>query len=413
MARATAKLSKTVVDKLTPGEKEQYLWDYQIPGFGVRMYPTGRKVYVLQYRTEAGETRKMKLGQHGPITTDSARKKAKELLGKVASGKDPSSERQQLRKDLTVAQLCDVYLAEGMRHKKASTIKTDTGRIERHIKPLLGSKRVQAVVSRDIEKFMRDVIDGRTAGDKKTRKHGLARVRGGKGTASRTVGLLGGIFSFAVNQGLCTDNPVRGVERPKDQERTRFLQDSEFPRLSAAMEEAERAGANCYVIGALKLLLLTGCRKSEVLTLRWDDVDLETGHLHLSDAKAGARSVALNKAAKVVLRDLAIARTSNYVFPSRDSGKHLSDLGKVWRDIRSNAGLDDVTIHDLRRSFGSTAHAAGVDIYMIRELLGHRDLRTTQIYVRVADKARQAASELTGLRITDALRVQRQGATDV
>ena len=405
MARATAKLSKTIIDKLTRGAKEYYLWDHQMPGFGVRVYPTGRKVYVLQYRTEAGETRKMKLGKHGPLTAEGARRKAQELLGKIASGEDPSSERQQLRKDITVAQLCDVYLVEGMRNKRSSTIKTETGRIERHIKPLLGSKRVQSVTSRDIEKLMRDVIEGRTAGDEKTRKHGLARVRGGRGTASRTVGLLGGIFSFAVKQGLCSDNPVRGVERPKDQERTRFLQYSEFPRLSAAIREAEQAGANCYVIGALRLLLLTGGRKSEVLMLRWEDVDLETGHLHLPDAKTGARSVALNQGAKTVLRQMADARTSEYVFPSQQHGKHLSDLGKVWRNIRPSAGLEDVTIHDLRRSFGSTAHAAGVDIYMIRELLGHRDLRTTQIYVRVADKARQAASELTGSKISDALSV--------
>lgn len=150
------------------------------------------------------------------------------------------------------------------------------------------------------------------------------------------------------------------------------------------------------MIGALRLLLLTGCRKSEVLMLRWDDVDLETGYLHLPDAKTGARSVALNEGAKTVLRQMADARTSEYVFPSQQHGKHLSDIGKVWRDIRSSAGLEDVTIHDLRRSFGSTAHAAGVDIYMIRELLGHRDLRTTQIYVRVADKARQEAAQVAG-----------------
>lgn len=273
-----------------PGEKDSFVWDGELQGFGLKVAPKGRKVFVLQYRLHGGFTRRFTIGQYGnPWTADSARIRAKELLGDVSRGIDPASLKAFEKQAKTVAQLCDMYLADGWGTKKASTVATDTGRIELHIKPLLWRKRVKDVTTADVRKFTTDVASGKTKAEVKTDKHGRARVSGGKGTATRTVGLLGGIFSFAVDSGRRSDNPVRGVKQFADQKNERFLSPVELARLGDALATAEREGRNKAAIDAIRLLVLTGCRKSEILTLQWPHVNFETGYLELPDSKTGQK----------------------------------------------------------------------------------------------------------------------------
>ena len=213
----TGKLTKAAIDRAKPKADDYFLWDGELKGFGIKIARGGRKSYVCKYRAGSGRaapTRRMTIGAHGsPWTVDQARAEVRKLLGRAANGEDPAKEKQEVKKQITVAALCDLYLEQGIGMKKASTIATDRGRIERHIKPLLGKKRVPDVNRADIKRFLQDVANGKTAADIKTGLHGRAIVKGGKGTASRTVGLLGGIFSYAFDCGLIETNPVRGIKR--------------------------------------------------------------------------------------------------------------------------------------------------------------------------------------------------------
>jgi hypothetical protein len=220
-----AKLTKRVVDDAELRDKPYFIWCSDLPGFGVRVFPSGKRVYYCDYRAE-GVRRRMNIGPHGKITSEDARKLAISTMGSVVKGDDPLLERKTRRRSMTVAQLCDQYLelaGKGLilgrsgQAKKASTLSTDLGRVERHIKPLLGRKLVIDLVQGDIARFIRDVTAGKTAVVEKSEKlRGLAIVEGGAGTASRTAGLLGGILSYAVSEGIIAHNPTQGVKRSSD-----------------------------------------------------------------------------------------------------------------------------------------------------------------------------------------------------
>ena len=282
-----ANSQKSKVDAAKPRSKEYILFDESFPGFGVRIFPSGVKSYIFQYRS-GKHTRRMAIGKHGIITPHKARAKATELQNMVYDGHDPSVERKQVTECFTVAELCQQYLEEGCGHKKPSTISVDKGRIARHIIPLLGSNLVKDISTDDVEIFMTAIASGKTAADVKTGvKGGRAIVRGGKGTASRTVGLLGGIFTFAIRKGYVNFNPVRGVKKPKDGQRKRFLSGNEFKKTWKFLGDPQGVSVNSNAIPAIKLLLLTGGRKSEILKLKWSFVSFESQYLLLPDSKNG------------------------------------------------------------------------------------------------------------------------------
>ena len=239
-----ARLTKRIVDgtKCDP-RRDVFVWDGDLPGFGLRVRPGGTKTYVLQYRT-TGRQRRMTIGRVGPLAPDEARKAALTLLARVAQGGDPSGERANQRRAVTVKALCQKYLADAERGlvigrkgkaKKRSTLVSDRGRIIRHIVPLLGNQRVADLTSADIVRFIRDVSSGKTATVEKTVPHGKAVVRGGAGTAARTVGLLGGILSYAVAEAIIVLNPVHGVKRPADKRRSLRLSPSDYFKLGIAL----------------------------------------------------------------------------------------------------------------------------------------------------------------------------------
>jgi hypothetical protein len=232
------------VRALRPGE---IAWDPAIAGFGARRQQEAI-TYILKYRTQGGRQRWFTIGRHGaPWTPDLARDEARRLLGEVAKGNDPSASKQSTRHAITVAELCRIYLTDaeagrllvrGGRPKKPGTLLADRGRIEGHIVPLLGQLPVAAVTKKDVERFMHAVAEGETAKEIKTRPRGVSRLRGGRGVATRTIGLLGGIFSYATDHGMRNDNPAHRIRKFAENTRDRRLNDLEYGALGEALRGA-------------------------------------------------------------------------------------------------------------------------------------------------------------------------------
>jgi integrase len=363
----------------------------------------------LIYRTGEGRQRWYTIGRHGsPWTPDTARSEAQRLLGLVASGGDPAAAKHAKRKAATVAELCDLYLADAEAGrfltrrklpKKSSTLAVDRGRIERHIKPLLGQLKVTAVTREDVETFMHEVAVGKTAGNTKTKKRGLARVRGGKAAASRAVGLLGGIFTYAVRHRMRPDNPVHGVARFADGKRERRLSDEEYNKLGRAMREAEGT-VWPPAIALTRFLVLTGWRRGEALGLHWDDeLDLTRRTAVLADTKTGRSIRPLSRAACEVLDNLT--RVGDLVFPATRGESRMVGFPKLWARITKLGELSpEVTPHTLRHSFASQASDLGYSEATIAALVGHRGRSITSRYTHSADALLLAAADAVADRIT-------------
>ena len=395
------------VRALNPGET---IWDATVAGFGARRQRSEAVAYVVLYRTKQGRPRWFTIGRHGaPWTPDMAREEAKRLLGKVASGEDPSTAKQTSRHAKTVAELCDLYLADAeagrlltrrKQPKKSSTLVTDRGRIVRHIKPLLGRLPVAAITRSDIDGFMHDVAAGKTANRIKTKSRGLANVRGGKGTASRTIGLLGGIFSYAVRHRMRADNPVHGVTRFADGKRERRISDAEYAVMGAALRAAEADGMWPALIAAIRYLAITGWRRGEVLGLRWSEIDLSRHTASLADTKTGVSIRPLGHHACEILKSMR--RTGDLVFAATRGDGPMTGFPKMWTKLFSGDTIPkDVTPHVLRHSFASLASDLGYSDSTIAALLGHKGRTITSRYVHSADQVLIAAADAVASRTVE------------
>jgi integrase len=398
------------VRALGPG---QIIWDAAVVCFAARRQKSEAITYLVKYRTTSGRQRWYVIGRHGsPWTPENARSEAQRILGEVVTGGDPAGQKRTARKATTVAELCDSYLADAVTGrlltrsktpKKASTLAIDKGRVERHIKPLLGSHAVAAVTRDDVEGFLHDVAEGRTAGTAKTaKKRGLARVTGGRTAASRAVGLLGGIFTYAVRRKLRPDNPVHGVIRFEDQKRERRLSDDEYAAIGFALRKAAADGIWPAAIAAGRFLALTGWRSGEALNLRWAELDLNRRTARLTDTKTGRSIRPLSHAACDVLT--CIPRTANdRVFPaSRGGSETILHLKKFWPRIAKLGGLPaDATPHVLRHSFASLAGDLGYSEPTIAALIGHKGHTMTSRYVHAADAVLLAAADVVASRTAE------------
>ena len=380
----TQRITAKVLEKLKPGET---VWDTEVRGFGARRQTAaGGVTFVFKGRVPSiGRQRFLSIGRwgRGDWGIDDARKKATEYRDALRLGRDPGAERDEAKRHLTVTELCDAYLeaaptllTRSGRAKKSLTLDYDRGRIELHIKPYLGHLLVPAVTRPDIEALMHRIAKGNERD---------GRVLGGKTAASRTVGLLGGIFSFAMARALRADNPVKGVIRYADKKRERRLNDDEYRALAKALAEAVAQGMNSSGIAAIRLLLMTGWRRSEATGLRWAEVDISRRTARLEDTKSGASVRPLSRAAVELIA--AQPRTSNpHVFPARVGGKGLQGLPRMWERIRVKAGLPaDISLHTLRHSLASLAADLGYGDAAIAGLIGHKRGGTTARYTHAAD----------------------------
>lgn len=401
------RLKKRDIDAAQPIPKKIVrLWDDDPRGFGVYVKPSGVKSFFVQYRSPVtAKKRRYTIGQYGRLTLDQARIEAKDILGRVAKGEDPLRTRAQDRQHAratarTISELCDDYMRDAeaglvtyrRKPKRASTLAVDRGRIERHIKPLLGENPVSDVTKRDVERVMHAVRLGKTSVTVKTGPRGRAIVKGGPTAANRVVSLLGSIFTYAVKQGIRSDNPAWGIERPVDGKRDRVLSPDEYRQLGKALDDLERRGANRVAVWACRVLALTGCRRGEVYGLKKSEVDAHNQCLRLGDTKAGRQVRAIGRGAMVLLTLPPFSESSEYVFPAVRGGGNLTDT-KVFLRAREIAGLERVSLHTLRHSFASVALELEYSEMTIAGLLGHRLHTVTSRYAHHVDRALVTAAD--------------------
>jgi len=414
--RAGKRIGLREVRTLGPGET---VWDTEVLGFCIRCQRSKAVTYGLKYRTLDGRQRWHTIGRHGsPWTPDQARTEARRLLNHVIDGGDPAGAKQERRQALDVGELLDDYLAAAVagrlltkdaRPKKPSTIYTDRCRIEAHIRPALGRLKVAVVTSADMERLMHEIADGGAA-RARAKPHTGAPARGGRGAATRTLGLLGGVFTYAVKQRMRGDNPVRGLGRFADGKRTRRLTDAEYAMFAAglalsagafpatAQGRGRRTGAvPPSALAATRFLLLTGWRRAEALGLTWGQLDLARRTARLEDTKTGASVRPLSVAACEVLRSMpgvGRADSSAHVFPNAGSDGRMGGFPWQFARIVKESGLPpDVTPHVLRHSFASLAGDIGLSEPTIAALIGHQRHTMTSRYIHSADAVLLAAAD--------------------
>lgn len=393
------RLTKKRVERAPVPAKPGFIWDAEPVGFGLKLTPNGARIYVLQYRFE-GRSRRYVIGNHGsPWTVETARQEALRLLGRIQAGHDPQKEKTGARRDMSVSELCDLYLSEGLRAAKPLSVQSAETDIRNHIKPILGARLAASITSEDVERMMFAIAEGRTKLRRRTgRRRGLSRVRGGKGAANSAVAVLSAALTFGIRRGVRPDNPALGIRKFPEKKMDRFLSPAELARLGEVLAAAEALGVESpYAIAALRLLILTGCRKNEIVKAERTWVDMTHRCLRLPDSKTGAKVVHLGEAAMEVIRSVPPLEGNPYLLPGRGAAVPIADLQSSWERIRAAAGLKDVRIHDLRHAFASFGAATGESLLVIGALLGHRVATTTERYTHLADTPlRGAADRISG-----------------
>lgn len=376
-----AKLTKRSVESAHAEGREAFVWDHELPGFGVRVFASGKRSYVVQYR-HVGRTKRLVLGAHGVLTPDQARTLAMQRLAEVRQGIDPAAARDA-RASVTVAALAERYAEEHLPKKKPSSRASDARLIARRIVPALGSRPVEGLTRDEVARWHHS-------------------MRATPIEANRALAVLSKMLRLAETWGLRKDAAALcRVQRNRERRRGRLLTPAELGRLGGVLAEAERLGTEPpSVVGAVRLLLFTGARRGEIAGLRWSEVDVAGACLRLADSKTGAKVVPLNAPAQNVLANMP--RVALWVFPTASRRGPVS-LSKPWERIRRRAGLADVRIHDLRHGFASVGAASGQSLLIVGALLGQRAVSMTERYSHLPADVVSAASEQIGARIASAL----------
>ena len=372
------KLTKRTIDALAAIGREAIFWDRDLAGFGVRVYASGRKVFVVQTRGPRGPIR-VTLGRYGQLLADDARKQAAQVIDRIKRGLEPFP--APVEPELTVAGLAERYMqghvAVNCRKRTQASYRHI---IQRHILPELGELPITEVDRSRVAQFH-------------------YRLRETPQAANTAVKVLSRMYSMAETWELAPPgrNPCRTVRRYKEVRRERFLSPGEYLKLGRVLKEAEGTGSvRPSAAAALRLLILTGCRKNEILQLRWDDVDRAARELRLSDTKTGPRSVPLTPAVEAVLNGIPRKGDNPWVIAGKRAGTHMVDVDTVWVRLRAKAELEDVRIHDLRHSWASRALALGESLSMIGKLMGHVQVATTARYAHLARDIEKAAAAKVG-----------------
>lgn len=381
------RITKRLVDAAEVRPAEYFIWDSEIPGFGLRVLPSGRKGYVVQYRA-GRRSRRISLGPSTVLTCEQARNRAISIVAAARNGADPAAERDAGRKAITVKELAERFDREHIAIRvKASTAKEYRRNLERFILPALGQLTVTGITRADVAKF----------------HHDLRHI---PYQANRCLEVVSKMFSLAEMWGLRLDgtNPRKHIRKYPEEKRERFLSAAELRRIGEVLREMEAEGIELpSAILAARLLILTGCRLNEIMTLKWAYVDLAERVLRLPDSKSGAKIVHLGLPAVDLLRDAQRIDGNPWVISGTLTGKRLSDLQPFWQRVRARAGVKDVRIHDLRHTFASTAVASGQGLPMIGKLLSHTQVQTTARYAHLAAEPVRMAADAVAQNLRQSL----------
>jgi integrase len=381
------KLTKRAVEAAEPKAADYFIWDDDLPGFGIRIFPSGRKRFVVQYRA-GRRPRRISLGPTTALPCEQARIRAMAIIAAVKAGDDPAARRDADRDAVTVKELAERFDKEHISVRlKPNTAAGYRRLLQRDILPALGRLRVTEVTRADIAKLHHD------------QRHIPYE-------ANRCLEVVSKMFSLAEMWGLRPDgsNPRKHIKKYAEEKRERFLSPAELKRVGEVLREMEAEGIELpSAIAAVRLLMLTGCRLGEIMTLKWDYVDFAAGALRLPDSKTGAKVVQLGRPAIEALKKIARVDGNPWVIVGAKTGAHLTDLQPFWQRVRARAGLKDARIHDLRHTFASTAVAAGQGLPMIGKLLGHTQVQTTARYAHLAVDPVKAAADQVSSTIAAAL----------
>ena len=395
-----SKLTKRSVDALAAPRKGQaFKWDGELRGFGVRVTASGLKSFILQYRNSEGRSRRIVIGRYGILTVEQAREKAKIQLGSIADGKDPAAEKNDRKQAMKVEEVCDWYMSEatagrilGRRNRpiKSSTLAMDRSRIEQHIKPLLGKRVAETLKIADIEAMQSDIAIGKTAKPRTPGRGGV--TKGGPGVASRSVATLQSILNHAVRLDIIASNQGAGARKIASNKKERRLSVTEIKKLGQAIQYGKQHGEHSTALAIVELMLLTGYRISEVQGLQRDWLHSEGGYVQFPDTKTDGQIRAIGPAAIKLVEEQPVLNSSPYVFPSGITNGHFTAGKACLARLCHFAGIEGVTPHTLRHTFGSVAGDLGFSELTIRALLGHAARGVTQGYVHIDEALKLAVT---------------------
>ena len=376
-------------------KRDTVFWDRELKGFGVRVYPSGGKLYLAQARGPDGpdgrrKARRITVGRHPVLGAEEARRRAALIISRIKAGEDPVPLPLPAKYagGPTVADLAGRYLEQHVSFRcKPKTRRTARSLVNLHILPALGRLPLAAV----------------------ERSHVLAlheSLRETPAMANMAVTTLRHMYTLAGDWEMVPEdfsNPCQGIPLNPQRKRERFLTDAEFDRLGQVLDEASGKGSriSAGAVTTIRLLMLTGCRKTEIMTLRWEHVDLGRAEMRIVDGKTGSRTVHLSSSAVAVLAALPRAPDNPWVVPGAKPGMHIADIDTAWQSIRARAGLHGVRIHDIRHSFASRALALGEGLPVIGRLLGHRQIETTARYAHLTQDSVRKSAERVAVRIAE------------
>ena len=367
------KLTKAIIDYSAPKEKNYIVWDTEIKGFGCQVLKSGnKKTYVFYYWSPLTKKKGyVKIGCHGNITVDFARNAAKKLAAAVASGLDPKKEKEE---KLTLEKQSILFrdFFEDFKTKHILVAYKDKGRnnmgyAKSHILPYFGQRKLDEITSKDVRSFL----------------DSLAHI---STTANRCFALLSMAFKKAEDWEYLPprSNPCTGVNKYKENKKQRFLSDAELKRLENSLIEQQKLQPASYcTVNAIFMILYTGCRVSEILNLKWENVHLSDSYIHLPDTKTGEGARPLNQKAIELLSSMKPKEGNTYVFYGKVPGQPIVEIKRAWGTILKRADIKDFRIHDLRHSFASFALKKGVPLVHVSKLLGHRNIATTMRYAHL------------------------------
>jgi integrase len=379
------KLSKTVVERIKATERDMVVWDETLPGFGVRVKPSGVRSYIVQYRNRhTSASKRLTIGQHGPLLTfHQAKKQARALLADAMRGEDPAEARKGTRKAPSVADLAADYLERhAIPKKRPKSVRDDRAMLNTIILSKLGTKKVGSVCRRDIESI-----------------HVAMKDRPYQ--ANRVLSLLSKMFNLAMEWRWRPDNPAKGIERYQEHKRDRWLSDDELGRLCSVLD----AHPNVRAANAVRLQLLTGARLGEVLASRKDDFDLQRGvWTKPSHQTKQKRTEHIPLSAQAMALIASIIETSDprssFLFPGNKPGQPLRDLKKFWVGVMRRTEITNYRRHDNRHTYASHLVSSGLSLEIVGRLLGHTSTTTTKRYAHLADDPLRAATEQFGSKIS-------------